>query len=432
MACRLERWKRLQNNIETREAKIGIIGMGAAGSMAGIAATALSADVALFDGNEKVGKKIYITGKGRCNVTNATPMPEFLEGIVRNPRFLYSALAYWDNEDTMDFFASHGQSLKVERGARVFPTSDHSSDIIRVLTNTLRQQGARLYFHHRLQGFTPDPVRGGFHLIFKDQPPFFVEQLILATGGCSYAVTGSDGAAYDLLKQMGHTIVPPTPSLVPLLLKEDVQALEGISLRNVSLTCRIGKRKRTVFGEMVFTRNGCSGPIILTLSAFLSGQNIEGMPLYLDWKPALDLSQLRERLKRERDEAPNRALKTLFASFLPKRAVPLFLEMGGWDPDFPFHSWSKDEQERFLGLLKATPWTVQGLAPFNQAVVTRGGVSVKEVDAKTMASKKIPGLYFAGEVLDIDGVTGGYNLQLAFSTGRLAGECAAHALKERA
>lgn len=308
--------------MKKRQAAIGIIGMGAAGSMAGIAAAEAGADVALFDGNEKLGKKIYITGKGRCNVTNATTLPEFMEGLARHPRFLYSALDHWTNEETMRFFESHGLPLKVERGQRVFPVSDKASDVNRVLERTLRKAGAALYFHHKVTHV--ERKEDGFRLYFETEKPFDVTRLIIATGGKSYPSTGSTGDGFRFARALGHTVTPLFPSLVPLDLEDDVTPWEGISLKNVALHFE-GERE---FGELVFTHTGISGPIVLTLAARLADTNVAGKTLELDWKPALDAEALKARLIREREKGPNRSLKTLLETLLPKRVVPLFVWRG--------------------------------------------------------------------------------------------------------
>lgn len=414
-----------------RFADIAILGMGAAGCMAGIAASSVGKRVALFDRNEKVGKKIYITGKGRCNLTNTTPFPEFLNGIIRNPRFLYSAFTRLNNQDTMNFFAKNGQPLKVERGDRVFPVSDHASDINRVLEKVLRENGAELYFHHYVKDISFDTEMHLFCLSFSDKAPFYASRLILACGGKSYPSTGSIGDGYRFAQAFGHTIVTPSPSLVPINVKDDfISSWEGLSLKNIALTAEWGKKKERFFGEMLFTHDGISGPVVLTLSSFLSGQTKEAVSLFLDWKPAMEEEMLRRRLLRERQAGPNRSLKNLFAAFLPKRCVDVFLQKGEWDGDSPFHSWTRAEEERFIRMLKAFPLSYAGLASFSQAVITRGGVEVKEIWPATMASRKQTGLFLAGEMIDVDGLTGGYNLQIAFSTGYSAGLGAAASLEE--
>ncbi len=404
---------------------VAIIGMGAAGCMAGIAASQSGVDVVIADGNEKPGKKIYITGKGRCNVTNKAPLPEFLKHVCRNPRFLYSAFASFSNEETIRFFETHGQPLKVERGGRVFPTSDHSSDIIRVLRQSLEQHRVELRYHFRVDSIQVEKEH--FILFSEDkQQRLEARNLIVATGGLSYPGTGSTGDGYRFAKQFGHSLSPTSPSLVPIQLQENFIAdWEGISLRNIALSTGTSKKKKTYFGEMVFTRDGISGPIVLTLSSDLSGTEVKGQKLTLDWKPALTEEQLRRRLTRERDSGANRHLGTLFSTFLPQRVISVFLEKGGWKSDFPFHDWTRSDANRFIDLLKRFPLTVESLGSFKQAVITRGGVNVREVDPHTMQSRIQQHLFFAGEILDVDAQTGGYNLQLAFSTGHLAGLSAA-------
>lgn len=408
-----------------------VIGMGASGCMAGIAAALHGASVALIDGNEKVGKKIYITGKGRCNVTNATPLPEFMDGLAHNSRFLYSALYHFTNQDLMDFFAQHGQNVKIERGERVFPTSDHSNDINRVLEKVLRENGATLYFHHLAEKIAYDAEHALFTVSVLGRETMQARRLILACGGQSYPSTGSTGDGYRFAAGFGHSIQEPHPSLVPITLSDPyIATWEGISLKNIALKARLGKRKKPLscFGEMLFTREGISGPVVLTLSALLAGKKNEEITLSLDWKPALDAETLRKRLVREREKAPNRALSTLFQSFLPKRCTDVFLEKGGWDAAEPFHSWTREQEEHFIALLKDFPLTFSGFGSFKQAVITRGGVTVKEIDPSTMESRKQKGLYIAGEMADVDGFTGGYNLQIAFSMGHLAGDSAAASL----
>lgn len=405
-----------------RKTDIGIIGMGAAGSMAGIAASEIGARVALFDGNEKLGKKIYITGKGRCNVTNATAFPAFMDAIVRHPRFLYSAFTHWDNADTMDFFAAHGVPLKVERGERVFPVSDKASDINRALERALRENGAQLYMAHRVTQIVQTP--SGFRLFFDHQEPFDVKKLIIATGGCSYPATGSTGEGYRFAQSWGHRVTPLFPSLVPLECEEDVSAWEGISLRNVALTLS-GERE---FGELVFTRQGISGPIVLTLSAKLAGEDLTGAPLVLDWKPALDEETLKRRLQRERENAPNRSLSNLLKTLLPQRVVSLFMAYGGLPEDAVVNSLRREMQQKIVQQLKHFTLTFRNWGTFHQSVVTRGGIELKEVNPKDLSSKLVSDLYFAGEILDVDAKTGGYNLQIAFSTGHLAGASAAATL----
>lgn len=419
---------------------LAIIGMGAAGSMAGIAA-GKTVKTVLYDGNEKLGKKIYITGKGRCNLTNTASMDLFLKNVTRNPKFLFSAFHHFTNLDLMTFFEDQGVPLKEERGGRVFPSSDHASDINRALESRLKQEGVILQKNWRLISLEPvshsdtDQASTLYSLLFDvcgQRRRVCARKVILATGGLSYPSTGSRGEGYDFARKLGHKVTSLTPSLVGIRLSDPwIPSLQGLSLRNVSLEARLGKKSWKEFGEALFTNQGISGPIVLTLSSLLSGRNLDKLELTLDFKPALDAASLSQRLKRERKNSPNRSLKTLFASFLPKSIVPVFLDLGEMDGDKPFHQMTLEEENHFIRLLKSFPLTFAGLEGFNQAVVTRGGVCVKEINPSTMESRICPGLYFAGEILDVDAMTGGYNLQIAFSTGYLAGLSASQALAEK-
>lgn len=414
---------------------LAIIGMGAAGSMAGIAAGKL-VDTALFDGNEKLGKKIYITGKGRCNLTNTVSMDLFQKNVTRNPKFLYSAFHAMTNRDLMAFFEAEGVPLKEERGGRVFPSSDHASDINRALESCLKEEGVSLRKNCRLRALdrVEEPGQGPhlFKLTFdrgRGERTVYARKVILATGGLSYPSTGSRGEGHDLARKLGHRVTPMTPSLVAFRLGDPwIPSIQGFSLRHVSLEARLGKKTWTEFGEALFTDRGISGPIVLTLSSLLSGKDLDKLDLSLDFKPALDRMALSQRLRRERDQGPNRSLKTLFSSFLPKSLVPIFLDLGEMEGDKPFHQMTLEEEGRFIDLLKAFPLTFSRLEGFNQAVVTRGGISVKEINPSTMESKICPGLYFAGEIMVVDAMTGGFNLQIAFSTGYLAGLSAGQSL----
>lgn len=414
---------------------VAIIGMGAAGAMAGIASDP-SIPTTIFDGNEKLGKKIYITGKGRCNLTNTAPMAAFLKQVTRNPKFLYSAFNAFDNRDLMNFFEEQGVPLKEERGGRVFPKSDHASDINKALEKRLKAQGVVLKKKCRLLSLYPGAEEGPFVLEFDEEgrrKTVYAHKVILATGGLSYPSTGSRGEGQAMAEKLSHTITKMTPSLVAFKLQAPwLRPLRGLSLRNVTLKVKLGKKTWSEFGEALFTETGLSGPIVLTLSSLISGKNLDGLLLSLDFKPAMDEKALATRLQREREAGSNRSIKTLFQAFLPKSLVPIFLEEGGMDPNKPFHQMTQEEEKRFIGLLKDFPLPFDGLEGFSQAVITRGGVSIKEINPSTMESKKVPGLYFAGEIMDVDAMTGGYNLQIAFSTGYLAGQSASRAfLDER-
>lgn len=409
--------------------RIAIVGMGAAGSMAGIIAARSGARVEIFERNEKLGKKLYITGKGRCNVTNATPMPAFMEHIPHNAKFLFSALNRFAGKDLMALLESYGLKLKVERGARVFPQSDHASDVNRTLERALVSHGAVLHKNARVESIGYDERTGRFTLVVNGEFEVF-DRVIIATGGLSYPSTGSTGDGYRFAEQLGHTITPCTPALVALQCADRwIPDCEGLSLKHITLHALVGRRRYAHFGEMIFTRDGISGPTALTLSSELSGADPDTVQLWIDWKPMLDEQQLYARLISLRDTRSNGMLRTMLEDFLPKRMVKIFAEALNLDLRRPINHWEKGNQQAFVHLLKHFPLTYVAHGSFKQAVVTRGGVAVREIDPSTMASKRIPGLYFAGEVIDVDGFTGGYNLQIAFSTGVLAGESCAHSLE---
>lgn len=423
--------------------RIAVIGMGAAGSMAAYFAAKNGAQVDLYEKNEKLGKKIYITGKGRCNVTNAAPFPAFMEGISHNPKFLFSAFSFFSNRDLMSFFEKYGQRLKVERGQRVYPVTDHSSDINRALERALDEMGVQKIKNtkvtameislsdaqrrFRIQHQKWNAKRG---LPLGKIEESFYSAVILATGGKSYPSTGSTGDGLLFAKLMGHHPTACYPSLVAMELHDPwCKQLEGLSLRNVSMTIKRGKKKAEQFGDALFTAKGISGPIVLTLSSDFCDQDLSDATMELDWKPALSEDELITRLLREREKAPNRQIRTLLEAFLLRRAVPVFLDVGKLKSDQALHQWKKEEEMRFIDLLKHFPLHFRAFGSFREAVITRGGIPVQEVNPKTMESRLQPGLYFCGEVMDVDGYTGGYNLQIAFSTGAVAGYHAALSIK---
>lgn len=403
--------------------KVAVIGAGASGSMAAVACAEKGASVTVFEGNEKLGKKIYITGKGRCNVTNATPMPEFMNGISRNPKFLFSAFASFSNADTMRFFEDRGLRLKTERGSRVFPVSDHASDVNKALERALREAGAELRLREKVEDVRHDADH--FILRLADGTEEIFDRVILATGGLSYPTTGSTGDGYRFAEKLGHKVLACFPSLVAMRLSDDVSGLEGLSLKNILLTAQVGKKRYEEFGEMLFTKHGISGPVVLSLSSRIAGTAADRVLLSLDWKPALSEEDLRKRIHREREEGPNRYILRLLESLLPGKAVGRFESALGFDVRRPMNQMTKGDQAKLISMLKHDALSFEGLGEFREAVITRGGVSTKEIDPKTMESKLVPGLYFAGEVIDVDAFTGGYNLQIAFSTGHLAGISAA-------
>lgn len=394
--------------------KIAIIGGGPAGMMAGIIASR-HGQVSLFEKNEKLGKKLYITGKGRCNLTNNKDISEFFPAVVRNPEFLYSAFYQFTNQDLQNLIPL---DFKVERGDRVFPQSDKSSDVIRALEKILREAGVQVYKNTPVLDLEKE---GQFILKTKEGTQAF-DRVILATGGRSYPVTGSTGDGYRFAQKFGHSLVPLRGGLVGILLEDSfVKDLEGLSLKNVSLKAR-GDRKLSLFGEALFTGQGLSGPIALTMSSYIN--RWKKVDLALDLKPGLTPEKLDQAILRDFQEGPNKEIQTILAGRLPHRLVDVFLSVLGLDPHKKVNEITKVQRKSLVETMKNFPLHYGGLDKLDHAIITSGGVDVKEVDPSTMESKKIPGLYFCGEVLDLDALTGGYNLQIAFSTGHLAGESA--------
>ncbi len=404
--------------------KVFVIGAGAAGSMAAIAARQRGHEVTLFERNEKIGKKIYITGKGRCNLTNACDIEDLFENVVSNPKFLYSAFYTFTNDQVISFFEEHGMPVKVERGNRAFPVSDHSSDVIATLRRTLESLGVRIHYEERIQDLLCEngKITG---VVLQNQKKLYADAVILATGGLSYPSTGSEGDGIRFAKKLGHTIKEMSPSLVPIETKEDyVKEMQGLSLRNVSILVKDAKGKKLYedFGEMLFTHFGVSGPLILSASARLNEKiRKEELQILIDLKPALSEKQLHDRILREFDENKNKQIGNVLAKLLPAKMIPVMIEVCGFSTEDRVNEFTKEKRQRLVDRMKAFPITTCGLRSFKEAIVTRGGVDVKEVDASTMESKLISGLYFAGEMLDLDAVTGGFNLQIAWSTGYLAG-----------
>ena len=418
--------------------RIAVIGCGAAGMMAALAAAESGGSVTIFEKNEKPGKKIYITGKGRCNVTNACDVTDYFDNIRRNPRFLYSAVYGYDNHQVMDFFESHGCRLKVERGDRVFPSSDHSSDIIRTLFNAVKKAGVKVLLETKVYSLETDGDRVTSVAYSRGNDPITREEfdaVIVCTGGMSYPSTGSTGDGYDFARDLGHRIVEPMPSLVPFETSEEwVKNLQGLSLKNVGLKMFQGEKKEGTkkprpvydgFGEMMFTHFGVTGPLVLTASCYY--EKGRKTLLLLDLKPALSEEQLDKRVLRDFESAPNKQFKNALSGLFPSKLIPIMVELSGIDPDKSVNNITREERLSFVKLIKNVPMNVTGTRGFNEAIITRGGVSVKEIDPSTMESKLVSGLYFAGEVLDVDTETGGFNLQVAWSTGHLAGESAARA-----
>ncbi|MBQ6174849.1 MAG: NAD(P)/FAD-dependent oxidoreductase [Clostridia bacterium] len=406
-----------------------VIGGGAAGLMAAIAAAERGARVTLLERNEKPGKKLYITGKGRCNVTNDCAAEDFLREVPRNPRFLYSALADFAPRDMMDFLERNGCPVTVQRGRRVFPASEKASDVTRTLVRVTERLGVRAVYNCRVQGLILREGRcAGVRTEDREWP---ADAVIVATGGLSAPLTGSTGDGYRFAEEAGHSLTPRRPSLSAI---ETADAwpceLQGLALKNVTLTLRETKRGKILYtelGEMLFTHFGISGPLVLEMSCHLPEDWREPgrVAAELDLKPGLSAEQLDARLQREFAAAPRKRLANVLPALLPARLAALFPELAKVDAEKPCGEITREERRALCGTLKSLPIAMKALRPIDEAIVTRGGVSVKEIDPATMASKKVPGLYFAGEVIDVDAHTGGYNLQIAFATGHLAGSCAA-------
>ena len=415
-----------------------IVGGGAAGMMAAAAAAKAGCRVDLFEQNEKLGKKVYITGKGRCNLTNACDPEDFLAHVCTNRKFLYSAFYGMTNQDTMDFFESCGLRLKTERGERVFPVSDHASDVISALAGEMQRLGVQIHLQSKVTGLLLEPAAGddgreqaAAGIALTDGETVKADAVVICTGGLSYPSTGSGGDGFRFAAAAGHTIMPCSPSLVPMeTAGEDAGRLQGLSLKNVQICIRDGKKTLFEdFGEMLFTHFGVSGPLILTASTAVQKQLRSGpLILSIDLKPALTPQQFDARLLREFETAKNKQIKNVIGVLYPAKLVPLIIERSGILPEKPIHDLSRQERNRLTEVTKAFTLTLTGLRGYNEAVITRGGVSVREVRPDTMESKLIRGLYFAGEVLDLDAVTGGFNLQIAWSTGHAAGTGAAECL----
>ena len=406
--------------------KVIVIGGGAAGMMAALKAAKNGHDVTLLEKNEKLGKKLFITGKGRCNVTNASDMETIMSQIVTNPRFLYSAFSDCSNTDVMELIENGGCPLKIERGQRVFPESDKSSDIISCFSRLLKKAGVEILLNEEVTHIITEEGRAVGVSLF-DGKKMSADAIVLATGGLSYASTGSTGDGHRMVRELGHTVTPCFPALVPVNTKEDwCRALQGLSLKNVTFTVKDGKKKLYEdFGEMLFTHFGVSGPMILSASASIKQSLIkQPLDMYIDLKPALTQEALDKRILREFEEAKNKQFKNSINKLLPAKMIPVIIELSGIDPDKKVNEISKEERNRLLMLFKKLPVTLNGPRGYNEAIITKGGINVKEINPSTMESKLVNGLYFAGEVLDLDAYTGGFNLQIAWSTGYLAGTSA--------
>lgn len=412
-------------------AKVIVVGGGAAGMMAAIFAARNGKNVTLIEQNEKLGKKLFITGKGRCNFTNACDTEDLFGNVVTNPKFLYSAFYSFSNQMVMEFFEEIGLPYKIERGNRVFPVSDHSSDVIRVLEKELRKQNVEIIVNTKVKSLIlENSICKGVELADRNggKPKgrfqrLFADSVIVATGGVSYPRTGACKDGYEFARKAGHCVTKVQPSLVPFELKDDCcKELMGISLKNVSVSIYAdGKKIYSDFGEMLFTHFGVSGPIIIKASAYIHKYLNRSLSLSIDLKPALDEKQLDQRILKDFKLFQNKQLKNSLDKLLLRAFIPVVIEKGGLDGDRKINEMTKEERKVLVQTIKKLPFAMRGLRGWDEAIITKGGVAVKEIDPGTMESKLTGGLYFAGEVLDLDALTGGFNLQIAWSTGYLAG-----------
>ena len=404
--------------------RVVVIGGGASGMMAGIAAAGAGHRVIICEKNEKLGKKIYITGKGRCNITNACDTEELFRHVIHNPKFLYSSFYTFTNYDMMDFMEQNGCPVKTERGNRVFPVSDKSSDVIRALTMKLRDLGVEVRLHEEVEKLQVEDGHVAGVILKKGKRLLSADAVIIATGGLSYPSTGSTGDGYRFAREQGHTVTELSPALVPFEVKEPVvKELQGLSLRNIHAEIRKGSKVLyEEFGEMLFTHFGVSGPVLLSASSYVAAQLKKGpLELSLDLKPALSAEQLDARILRDFDEVRNRKFKNALVHLLPSKLMPVIVERSGISQEKKVNEITREERGRIVSQMKDFRLTLTGLRDYKEAIITQGGVSVREINPSTMESRKVSGLYFAGEVLDLDAVTGGFNLQIAWSTGYLAG-----------
>lgn len=415
-----------------------VIGGGAAGMIAAYSAAKNGHRVILAEKNEKLGKKVFITGKGRCNITNACEIEDLFKNIVTNPKFMYSSIYQFDNHAIIELLHTFGCMTKVERGDRVFPVSDHASDVISSLTRALKSVGVDIRLHTEIKEiclkekkesvdeFDTDHMYSDIIGVKTKTGEFFdADAVIVCTGGVSYASTGSTGDGYRFAKRLGLEVEEQRPALVPLECEEDwCKELMGLALKNVEVSLTDGKKVIfREFGEMLFTHFGVTGPIILSASSFYAKKHYgQRLALSIDLKPALSYEQLDKRIIREFDENINKQFKNAVNNLFPAKLIPVMIRLSGIDSEKKVNEISKEERLNFVKLIKNLTLTVTGTRSFVEAIITKGGVSVKEINPSTMESKKIKGLYFAGEVLDVDALTGGFNLQIAWSTGYLAGE----------
>lgn len=401
--------------------RIVIIGGGPAGIMAAIAASKEDNEVILLEKNEKLGKKLYITGKGRCNITNNKPMSEIMNNVITNKKFLYSAFNAFTNRDIISLLNKNGLKTKVERGDRVFPVSDKSSDVIKTFEKICSDKNVDIKLKENISYI--EKIGKKFKIYTKENLLLDCDKLILACGGMSYPSTGSSGDGYKFAKSFGHHIIDPKPSLTSFFINDfDLKDLSGVSLKNVSLNYKIKNQKYSHFGEMLFTGKGISGPIVLTASSYIT-KNIDKLKnMYIDMKPALDIETLDNRFIREFEDQSNKQISTILENLTIKALIPIILKRANIEMDKKAHQINKKERRSLVHIFKNFSIDFNSLMDINYAIITSGGIKVKEINPSTMESKLVDGLYFAGELLDVDALTGGHNLQIAYSTGYLAGQ----------
>lgn len=400
--------------------KIAVIGGGPAGMIAAGTVGSRGKDVVLIEKNDKLGKKMFITGKGRCNITNSAPIDELFNYIVTNKNFLYSSFYTFTNEDIITLLEDFGVKTKVERGNRVFPESNKSSDVIRALEKYLAKNNVNIMLNSKVESLIFDG--NNFQIKINDEIHHF-DKVIIATGGVSYPTTGSSGDGIQFAKRMGHNIVDLKPSLVPIMVDDPwVEDLRGVSLKNVNLTAfHKNKKIGEEFGEMIFTHYGISGPIVLSISNTINKYTDKDLRLEIDFKPALSFEKLNDRILRDFELYSNKQLKNALNDLLLQKIIPWVIKLSGVDPEKTVHQITKEERVKLIETIKGFPVTFKSFRPIEEAIITSGGISTLQINPSTMESKLVPNLYFAGEIIDVDGVTGGYNLQIAYSTGYLAG-----------
>ncbi len=417
--------KQMGDKMSKDKDKVIVVGAGAAGMMAAVIAARNGHEVLLLEKNDKAGKKLYITGKGRCNITNACDMEDLFKNVMSNPKFLYGAFYGYNNYDVIDFFEQLGLKTKIERGGRVFPESDKSSDVIGALLRELKKLHVEIRYQCEVEQILTEDSKVKGVSIKNTSEIIYSGKVIVATGGLTYPSTGSTGDGYRFAKAMGHSVTKLNPSLVPMNIKEIelVKELQGLSLKNIEITItNQGKNLYSDFGELLFTHFGVSGPVILSASSFLVPHMGKGeLTLSIDLKPALTREQLDARILRDFDEFKNKQYKNALDQLLPRKMIQAIITLSKIDPEKKVNLITKEERKQLVDVLKAMPLHIERLRDYNEAVITKGGIAVKEINPSTMESKLISGVYYIGEVLDLDALTGGFNLQIAWSTAYLAG-----------